>query len=298
MLWSFSVLLCHLFDVGLNPWVDFTVYEGIIAWSSKSFQPQGLCCAGVSTRRWPLSAGSVTASGGVSCLERWRLTVIRFKVSGWWRNEEWRPRQAAVRGDFVSCPSVLVASPVEVSPTPLHHHLLKLHHLPSQRNFVSLLSSSLVYFCFYPLPTSAPRLGKTTHSLSHNSTPSPSQLSQGPERASQTAWWKSFLTAALILTSPSGCFLGYQGSVESKIGSIVSNWAVHWDSSSAAHKEESFEYDFLPPAYPDVFIPNCLSPLLVESTVWNLQWKLFQGLFAVPSGSWAPLSAICRQLTV
>ena len=104
-------------------------------------------------------------------------------MSGWWRNEEWRPRQAAVRGDFVSCPSVLVASPVEVSPTPLHHHLLKLHHLPSQRNFVSLLSSSLVYFCFYPLPTSAPRLGKTTHSLSHNSTPSSSQLSQGPRKS-------------------------------------------------------------------------------------------------------------------
>ena len=134
------------------------------------------------------------------------------------------------------------------------------------------LCVSLVFFpCLFlllpPPPNPAPCLGKTTHSLSHNSTPSSSQLSQGPERASQRAWGKSFLTSALILTSPSGCFPGYQGSVESKIGSIVSNWAVYWDSSSAAHKEESFEYDFLPPDYPDVFTPNCLSPLLVESTI-------------------------------
>lgn len=62
MLWSFSVLFCHLFDVGLNHWIDSTVYEGIITWSSKSFRPHGLRCAGVSTRSWSLIAGSVTAS--------------------------------------------------------------------------------------------------------------------------------------------------------------------------------------------------------------------------------------------
>ena len=36
---------------------------------------------------------------------------------------------------------------------------------------------------------------------------------------------------------------------------------------SAAHREERFEYGFLPPNCPGAFIPNCLTPLLVESTL-------------------------------
>ena len=133
---------------------------------------------------------------------------------------------------------------------------------------MSLLSSFLVYFCFYPLPPSAPRLGNTAYSFSLSSTPSSSQLSQSPERTSRRAWGRSFLTAGLILTSPSGCFPGYQGSVESKIGSIVSNWAVHWDSSLLHTKKKALDMTF--------FRQTTLKSLYLTASPLSLLKALFE----------------------
>lgn len=105
----------------------------------------------------------------------------------------------------------LAPSSLENSPPVLPKELLCLFYLLS---------------FFYPLPPSAPRLGDTTHSLSHNSNTFLFPAVPEPRKSFSKSLGKVLPTAALILTSPSGCFPGYQGPVERKTGSIVSNWAV------------------------------------------------------------------------
>ena len=139
MLWSFSVLFCHLFDVGLNHWIDSIVYEGIITWSSKSFWPQGLRCVGVSTRSWSLIAGSVTASQ--KCFLPGEVTDDCHQIQGKRLVEEpeWCLRQAVACDDFVlpHCTSgyptgvfhqLLAPSSLENSPPVLPKELLCLFY--------------------------------------------------------------------------------------------------------------------------------------------------------------------------
>lgn len=162
------------------------------------------------------------------------------------------------------CRSVLVASPVVSSPTPAPSSL--------ETSPPALPEELLCLFIFFPCLFSLPPLpplcsppGKHYLFFKPQHLPLPS-CPRAQKELLKEPGGKSFLTAGLILTSPSGCFPGYQGSVESKIGSIVSNWAVHWDSSSLHTKKKALNMTFFRQTTLKSFTQLPL-PLLVESTI-------------------------------
>lgn len=132
---------------------------------------------------------------------------------------------------------------------------------------MSLLSSFLVYFRFHPLPPSAPRLGNTTYSLSLNTflfpaVPEPRKnFSKSLGKVLPNSGSYFDITFRVLPGLPGisgkqdrqhrfklGCTLGFQ---------------------LAAHEEESFEYDFLPPDYPEVFYPTA-SPLSLLKALFEI----------------------------
>ena len=172
-----------------------------------------------------------------------------------------------VRYNFVSCPSVLVASPVVSSPTPLHHHLLKLHHLPSQRNFcVSFVFFPCLFLLLPPASLCSPP-GK--HCLFFQPQLNTFLFPAVPEPR------KNFAKSLGKVLPNSGSYFDITFRVLPGLAGISGKQdrqhrfklGCPLGFQLAAHEEESFGYDFLPPDYPEVFILNSLSPLLVESTI-------------------------------